>query len=229
MSYQVALLNFEGPLDLLLQLVERSRLEVTEISLGDVTAQYVSHIEQLDNVSPDELHLFLEMAARLMLLKSRALLPTVAHDEDLADVAELRAQLDTYRRYQAASQLLLDLVKSPNVSLRRARGDNLAETDLPAPTNVSTDRLSQAFSEILRRLPPSINIPDPTPITLADLKDSLVSRLASGPVTLAQWSQAFRTRGELVVGFLALLELIKEGGVSATQSDAFDDIMIRNE
>ena len=113
-AYRVALPVFEGPLDLLLHLIERQELDITQVSLAQVTNQYLEYISQLREHDPDSLADFMVIAAKLLLIKSRALLPRPpappSADETDGDIGEdLVRQLIEYRRIKHAAQWLRDL------------------------------------------------------------------------------------------------------------------------
>ncbi|MEJ2735962.1 MAG: segregation/condensation protein A, partial [Anaerolineae bacterium] len=111
-TYQVALPVFEGPLELLLHLIEREELDITQVSLAQVTNQYLDYLAQLSERDPDNLADFLVVAAKLLLIKSRILLPqapspTVSDEEDLGE--DLVRQHKEYRRFKEAARWLKEL------------------------------------------------------------------------------------------------------------------------
>jgi condensin subunit ScpA len=109
MPYTISLPEFTGPLDLLLRLIERAELDITTIALASVADQYLAYVRTLEEVEPRELAEFVSLAARLILIKSRALLPrspNAAPDPIDEDAGQLAAQLELYRRFkQVADQL----------------------------------------------------------------------------------------------------------------------------
>src|SRR5512137_283080 len=105
-TYQVRLPVFEGPLDLLLQLIERERLDISVVSIAAVTEQFLIYVRQIEDIQPDTLADFLVMAARLVWIKSRILLPQPARpdDDEEEDPAEaLARQLKEYKRFKEAA------------------------------------------------------------------------------------------------------------------------------
>jgi len=109
MPYAVTLPEFTGPLDLLLRLIERAELDITTIALASVADQYLAHVRTLEEVEPRELAEFVSMAARLILIKSRALLPrspTTPAEAGDEDAGQLVAQLELYRRFKQAAEVL---------------------------------------------------------------------------------------------------------------------------
>ena len=105
--YKVKLEKFEGPLDLLLQLIESADLDITEISLSQVADQFMRYLIEVENKNPDELADFLVAASRLLLIKSRILLPNL-HIEDEGEAMELEIQLKIYKEYYEANLAILE-------------------------------------------------------------------------------------------------------------------------
>jgi segregation and condensation protein A len=228
MSYQVALLNFEGPLDLLLQLIERSEVEITEISLASVTEQYLQHIGQLSNLDPLELNQFVELAAKLMYIKSLALLPSMESEEAEQEISELAEQLERYRHYQKATNYLNQLLRAPKRSWHREQKVSLPPDKLPDPT-IDLETLNQFFQSAIARLP----VNDETNLEAEVSIDQMIERIRSYvhqtvPASLSHLLRTAKTRMEALVLFLALLELIKEGTLAVEQHNQFDDIVMTN-
>ena len=97
--------NFEGPLDLLLQLIEREELDITTVSLLDVADQYINYLSKIEDKKPEMLADFLLIAAKLLYIKSRALLPELETDSD-EDSMDLARQLKMYKKFVEASKIL---------------------------------------------------------------------------------------------------------------------------
>ena len=222
---------FEGPLDLLLQLIERSELDVTEVSLFSVTEQYLAQLRSGQGISIASLADFVAMGARLLLLKSRALLP---HDEaehatggdDGDDPAALVAALQEYRRFKGAADHLRGLEEQRRTGYRR----EAAPPDVPLPgglDDVTLDSLVDLFRDVLERLPEAEEQPEVErdPVRLGDRLASLIGRL-EGVEQLAFRAvvDAAATRLEVIVDFLAVLELIKARYIKTRQSQSFGDI-----
>ena len=228
MTYQVALLNFEGPLDLLLQLIERSDLEITQIPLADVTSQYLDYIGQLPLLNPTELNQFLELASRLIYLKSLALLPVqaeVENDEDLTDLAE---QLEQYRHYQKATRYLEQLLKGHERSWTRETSPVLPPDKLPLPT-ITLPHLEKAFNDAVASLPKIETTREPMEaVSLEEMTNRIQDWLEQSEeaIALEQLFARMQTRTELVVAFIALLELTRLQTISVSQGQQFGAIII---
>lgn len=222
---------FSGPLELLLHLIEREELDVTEVSLVAVTEQYLGHLERRDHIDLGAIAAFIAVGARLLLLKSRALLPR-DEDEEAADEDEdrdpeaLLEALREYRRYRAAAEHLRDLEEEHRTAYRREVPPPEAPPG-PGLDGVTTDMLLVLFREVLERLPEEAPEPELTrdPVRLADRLERMVTRLEGGrPVRFRDMIVGAPSRLVVIVDFLAVLELVRSGYVEARQPDLFGEI-----
>lgn len=219
--------KFEGPLDLLLHLIERNELDVTEVSLLEVTEQYLGYLRAAEEINLGALADFVAIGARLLLLKSRALLPVedeeIEFEED--DPEDLVKALREYRRFKEAAAFLRE----------RDQGHQTYRREVPPPEvtlptgldRVTLDSLVDVLREVMERLPEE----EPAGTVVAErvrLRDRL-----RGLVDLLEREQrtSFRqlvehatSRVTVIVDFLAVLELIKSRYLEATQSERFGDI-----
>ena len=231
-GFALELPAFQGPLDLLLHLIEREELDVTEVSLVTVTEQYLGHLNSGERIDLGALASFISVGARLLLLKSRALLPRDEDDALAGDDGEERdpqaliEALREYRHYRAAADHLRELEEEHRTAYRR-------EVPLPdAPPGAGLDgvtahTLFDLFREVLERLPEEEAQPELArePVRLADRLDRLVQRLESGqPVAFRDVIAAASTRLVVIVDFLAVLELIRVRYLEARQSEVFGEI-----
>jgi len=231
--YRVELPVFAGPLDLLLHLIERDELDITAVSLAQVTGQYLEQIRRLGEDQLDSLIDFISIGARLVLIKSRALLPRppiLPGGEDEEDPAEaLLRQLRSYKRFKAAA-LWLDARQRRGLRtyLRVAPPPRLDEhLDL---SGVSTGTLLSAMQAVLARVETkeeSLDVVRPRQITIEDQMGKLRRRLDRGrPFLFADMLADPRDRTEVAVTLLALLELIKRREAQAQQSHLFGPIAV---
>jgi segregation and condensation protein A len=226
MGYQVELLNFEGPLDLLLQLIERSKLDVTEIALATVTEQYLLYVDSLADLHPSELNSFIDVAAKLLHIKSQALLPSFTGMDTEPEPDDLNQQLEQYRRYQTAAKLLAQRLDEGVRSWDRP----VTAGSRPGLPDINLDQLGHAFRAILERLPSEPAVISGPKISLdemmAKVRQACRERLSISLGTLTDQAQS---RAELVVLFLALLELVRLKEIRVVQAGAFGDIILGNE
>lgn len=231
--YQVRLPVFEGPLDLLLQLIEREKLDISAISIAAVTDQFLSYVQQLEELQADLLADFLVMAARLVWIKSRTLLPqeTPSSEEEEEDPAEaLARQLKEYKRFKEAAQALRELEMSGRRTYPRSAPPPELETRL-AEGSITLAELVAAARRALAALPPPPPVPPGvvTPFTLT-IRDQieLIRQKTAGGRAVAFWAllQTATQRVEIIVTLLAVLELIKRCEISAVQEVPFGEIII---
>ncbi len=228
MPYQVKLTVFEGPLDLLLQLIERRELDITTVSLAAVTDQYLEYLKDLASVDPDVLTDFLVVAARLILIKSQALLPRPpAPEEQEEDPGkDLVRQLQEYKRFKEIAVILRERDEQGMHSyIRLATSGITPRFDLEG---MVLDDLAEAMRRVLTALPEEASAPEVAraQFTIEDKIAVIEAVIISGRVTFHRLLGSVKTRAEAIVTFLALLEMIRLGRVSVEQSGVYGEIVI---
>jgi segregation and condensation protein A len=231
-AYQVSLPVFEGPLDLLLHLIQREELDITLVSLAQVTNQFLDYLSQVEERDPDVLADFLVIAARLLLIKSHVLLPgTYRPDpEEEEEIGEdLLRQLQEYKKLKEAAGWLRELESAGQQAFIRqvVTPDVERELDL---TDVTLDDLILAARHAFELVPPAPPageaLPGPT-VSLREKLALLEEETSRGkPVNLLHHFRRATSRLEIVVILLALLELVKQLKVTMRQSRPFGDIWI---
>lgn len=228
--YTVQLPIFNGPLDLLLQLIEREELDITRVALAQVTDQFLAYTRVLEQLQLADLADFLVIAARLILIKSEALLPRPVErapgEEDPGD--ELARQLLAYKKYkQIAHSLHEREAANLRTYLRLAPPPRVEKTlDL---TGVTPLDLLEAVRRALALLPdkPALGtVVAPPKVTIRD-QIRLIARALrdeGGRVVFQKLLEAAQSRMEIVVAFLATLELIKRRKIEARQAAMFGEI-----
>jgi segregation and condensation protein A len=225
---------YAGPLDLLLELIERAELDITRLALAEVTDQYLAYMRLLGDRDAAEVSAFLVIAARLLQIKSAALLPRPPAIEpglDEADTAEaLAQQLIIYRRFK---QLAWWLEARQNAGLRTylriAAPAFKVEAKLDL-TGVTLHDLTRAAWQILANknalpfLSEVVNMPR---ITIRDRIKTILARLREGGAPTFRHLLQSRNRLEVVVTFLAMLELIKQHVIDADQDHLFSEIQLK--
>lgn len=232
MAYSVRLEQFEGPLELLLQLIEKEKLDITRVSLAKVADQYLAYLERESELTLEQLSQFLSIAARLILLKSRALLPLLTFtEEEEASIVDLEWQLAEYRKYREASQRLGQLLRQALPAFTRERSLTLAGGLFFPPADLQVEQLHEAVRSLLG----SIALTEPLEEVelrsvvrleekLTQFRATLMERVTT---SFKEMTKNVEDRVELIVSFLALLQLIKERFVVAEQKDFFGDIAVR--
>jgi segregation and condensation protein A len=228
-TYQVSTPVYEGPLDLLLQLIERAELDITKLALAQVTDQYLAYLRSLQERAAEDVSAFLVIAAKLLQIKSEALLPRPpvreAGEEDPADA--LARQLLAYKRYKEIAQTLegreaaglrtyLRLAPPPKVQGVL----DLSEYTLSDLFNAVRDAFAQADNR--SELKTVVSAPR---ITIRDCIRHIVNKIKTTQQTsFRRLLGKSNTRLEVVVTFLAMLELIKLRYLKAQQDHLFGDI-----
>jgi segregation and condensation protein A len=232
--YRVNLSVFEGPLDLLLHLIKKNEVEIVDIPIATITEQYLGYLEMMHDLSLDIAGEFLVMAATLTLIKSRMLLPPSEDEEDEEEAdprAALVQQLLEYQRYREAA---LELAERPllhrDVFVREPAmdaPDDTATGELPR-LQVTVWELLEAFRDVIKRTrPESVHEVVTDAISLRDRVRTLLHALSVA--RSLEFESLFDTdasRFEVIITFLAMLELMKMGAVRAVQEERYGRIMI---
>jgi segregation and condensation protein A len=228
---------FEGPLDLLLYLIHRDELDIYDIPIEKITRQYMAYLEGMKRLDIDVAGEFLVMAASLMLIKSRTLLPVERRsgeeDEEEEDPRlDLVRQLVEYKKFKDAAGTLM-VREAGQAECYLAGGevviaDGMADNAALRLADISIVDLVKAFQEILRNRPVApIDHLKPIVWSVPEKIDTIVKRAGAGGVfRFTELFSAEAPRGEIIVTFLALLELIRQHRVTARQDGEFAEILI---
>ena len=229
-TYQIRLPVFEGPLDLLLHIIERQELDITTVALAQVTNQYLSHIRKLQLRHARDLTAFLVVAAKLMLIKSQALLPRppAQPPENGTDGRQLVNQLKVYQRFKRAATLLREReIQGLHSYLRMVSLASLPPQ--PDLGNTTPDDLLAFVQEALNTLPasPVSDVVPPFTLTVEDQIALIQKTLRSRrQVCFRDILSKTSTRPEVIATLLAVLELVKRDWVSIWQEHLFGAITI---
>ncbi|HOE35030.1 MAG: segregation/condensation protein A [Chloroflexi bacterium] len=229
-NYEIETELYTGPLDLLLDLIQKAELDITKLALAQVTDQFLAYIEAHHDAEPDNISEFLVIASKLVQIKSEALLPRPpAREEDEEDPGELLAyQLQLYKKVKDAAHWLGQRIDS-NLRgyLHVPRAFEVrSQIDL---TGIEINDLILALESLLKETSPAepeglISIPR---LTLKRKLEEIISRLRMRPSSSFQeLLGSERTRLNMIVVFLAILELTKQDLVITEQPDIFADIRI---
>jgi segregation and condensation protein A len=230
-AYQVKLPIFEGPLDLLLYLIEREELDITAVSLAAVTEQYLAYMALLEHLVVDQLADFLVIAAKLILIKSQALLPRppgIEVEEDVGD--DLVQQLVAYKQFKQVAKGLAQREAEGLRSFIRLAPPPKIESSHVDLTGITIDDLLKAVRralEVAESAPPVSDVVKPFVITIRD-QIALIERtlLVQPYISFTQLLQR-GTRIEIAVTFLAVLELLKRRRIEVMQEQLFGEIIIQ--
>jgi segregation and condensation protein A len=232
-GYQVDLAVFHGPLDLLLQLIEQEQLDISLVSLALITDQYLDYMHALQDRHVEDLADFIVVAARLLLIKSRSLLPRppVVAESDIVDPAEeLLRQLQAYKKFKAAALHLAERQTEGHRSYVRLAQLPRIEPGIEHLESVPLDALVAAARRVMRQIPAPASadgIVEPFSITIQDKIDLIEANLSlNRRISFLDLLTFSYTRQEVIVTLLAVLELIKQLKIGAYQDRMFGEIVL---
>ncbi len=231
-GYQINTPVYTGPLDLLLDLIERAELDITTLALAQVTDQYLDYLETIADRNPAEVSAFLVIAARLVQIKSSVLLPKPQAIEPLQEIDDgeaLARQLILYRRFrQLAAALESRQSAGLKTYLRIAIPEARIETHLDMAGITLNDLITAAWQVLGNRnaLPALSNVVNMPRVTIRERIHAIVDVLKTYGNTTFEGVLNNRSRIEIVVTFLAMLELIKRNAILVEQTGLFGDISL---
>lgn len=225
----VKLAQFSGPLDLLLSLIQEKKIEITELSISEVTEQYLGYVEQLSDDDVHHLADFLTVASRLLVMKSRLLLPQFFPEEE--DEKSLEAQLKLYKLFADASKVINKQWLAPGRSAFHIEPARKAAGFVP-PENCTAGSMANSMAKLLTRIAPL----KPLPKVHIDRRVSVKEKIQEIRKALKKVKEVYfhdmissqKNNSEVIVGFLALLELVKQQEVDLKQEETFGDILVHN-
>lgn len=210
---------FTGPLDLLLDLIEKRKLFVSDVSLAQVTDDFVKYIEEHDEFPLDESAEFILIASTLMLVKSRSLLPSLPlTEEETASIEDLEERL---KAYQKVKELTVEIKRLFGKSIIFEKGERKSELVIFSPDKkTDVENLSQALMRVLETLPKKEALPKTVVkkiITLEEMIEKLAERISKG--LKMKFGEVYKKEDKIntIIGFLAVLELVKRGALRVNQ------------
>lgn len=232
--YAVKVEQFEGPMDLLLSLIEKRKFSINDISLAEITDQYVEYLKKLQNFPIEEVAFFIVIASTLMLIKSRSLMPGLElTNEEEQSIEELEERLRLYRRIRHLSLHIKNLFgRNPLFSREGFRG---IEVGFIEPESLDVKKLAEVLKEIAENLPVKECLPETEVkkvISLEDKISELMKRIQESiEFSFSEFadskdSEKEERKIEIIISFLAMLELTKQGIIMVKQAKLFDSINI---
>ncbi len=223
--------QFEGPLDLLLQLIEDQELDITALSLANVTEQFLDFVKKLQQKDPTNLADFLVIAAKLLVIKSKALLPTLELGiEEEESAFDLTQQLIIYKKYKEVAKHFKKLDAHRKQSWTRDVELSDRVTFLPDP-EINPNILAGSLKKLATELKDIVKLPQQVMTEIVSITDKIehIQKLISEKIetSLASLLKDAKSKTEVVVTFLAVLELVKQRILVVSQDELFSDIMIK--
>ncbi|MFT5359710.1 MAG: segregation and condensation protein A [Candidatus Paceibacteria bacterium] len=236
-KYQIVTEAFEGPFDLLLHLIDKRKLFINDLSLAEVTADYISYMREQGSGSITDLSSFISVASTLILIKSKSLLPKLelSNDEE-EDVSSLKRRLELYQLFQSIS---VDIARSFGRKVIYPQGETKRSNIVFSPDEqITIDAMLAVAGDVLSAVPaakeklPEISISKVMSIDqmITGLTERISSSLSMSfkdfSDTKGKYDTPREERIHVIVSFLAVLEMAREGILSLVQENHFDDITI---
>lgn len=223
---------FEGPLDLLLELIEKEKLDITDLALAQVADQFLDYLaNSKEDITPEHLADFLLVAGKLILIKSKAILPMLELEkEEEEDIEELKARLIEYRKFKEISKEIKKLESEKKMLFSRESYLGIKTVFCP-PENINAMDLVSAFNDVVDRLPDVSHLKQKNITEIISIKDKIQHIMQSLSERIeCTFSQAItnaKSKVEVIVTFLAMLELVRKNMVTIEQDGMFGDIKIK--
>lgn len=233
MALTLHLKDFNGPLDMLLFLIGKAKIDIKDIFVSQVTDQYIQSVQSAPDLDMDDASAFIAMAATLLEIKSRSLLPKPKIEEEEDPEQALIRQLEEYQRFKEIARNMQDFEKAAALLFHKLP----EEYPLPPPTlelrNLTMDGLLAAFARVMARVKAD---DEPTEsaarrivrdeYTVARCTAHILRKLKKGPVRFEKLFSPHPTRDEVVTLFLALLELMRLGRAGVAQDGVFGEMLV---
>jgi segregation and condensation protein A len=225
--------KFEGPLDLLLKLIEKEELDITEISLAKIADEYIELVRSVPEINPSELADFLVLAARLLYIKSKAMFPGMQAGEDEGG-DDLEKQLRMYKEYLEAAKKIEEILREKKFMFEREWNRKAvleSVCDFSPPKDLTAPRLAGVLREIIERIKPAAEELEEKSIeTVIHIEDriSLIRELLLEKIrfNFKRLLEKSGSKTDIIVSFLAMLELAKQRDIIIEQDELFGEIEI---
>lgn len=218
---------FEGPMDLLLSLIEKRKLLINDVSLAKVTDDFISYLQNREVYSIKDTSDFLLVASTLLLIKSRSLIPSLnLSEEEKADIRDLELKLKIYKKIKELSVFIKSNFGKKIIFFPNARK---VEPVFSPDTSMTKENISNAIFDVIKNLPkfdvkPKLKVTKV--ISLEEMITNLTKRVQSSlKMSFKDFSGIGKAeKVNVIISFLAMLELVKQGIIEVNQKEKFDDI-----
>ena len=223
--------KFEGPFELLLELIEKEKLAISDISLAQVTDEYMAYVKTLERLDPEALAEFLVVAAQLMLIKSRSLLPTLSlNEEEEESIEELEKRLIEFKKLREFAQELKKLESARNRMESRESFIEVQPIFYPPP-KLTLEKLEHAFGSFLAALPKVQKLAEEKLKRVITLQEKITHirqfLMESVEKAFSEIVSRSAEKVDIIVSFLAILELARQKFIDLDQRELFSDIKIK--
>ena len=232
-EYQVKTHIFEGPLDTLLGLIEKRKLFINDISLANVADDYIAYVKGLENFPIADSAHFILIASTLVLIKSKSLLPTLTlSEEEEHSIEDLEARLREYQKYKALSRHLRERFGIHTEYLRLPSKEKVVV--FTPDKNTSVARIQETIRNIIQQIPKKEVVAKAVVqkiISLEDMIENLTKRITENmKMSFREFSgHGKKAKINVIVSFLAMLELVKQGIIQVRQDKDFHDIEMQTD
>jgi len=227
--YTVKLEKFEGPLELLLELIEKERLDISDISLAQITDEFVAYFSRFQEKDPGHLADFLVIAAKLILIKSKTLLPsfTVSAEEE-RELTELKDRLVQYRRIRAAAHALGVCEREQRIAYHKPSDLRHIRVFAP-PTDISAGTMYELFGVLIRSQKQEEKLEEKRIAIIVSFEERISdirTRIEKGLTMSFSAIADASSKVNMIVSFLAMLELVRQKFCEAEQDCVFGEIIM---
>jgi segregation and condensation protein A len=228
MPFEIKTNSYEGPFEVLLDLIEARKLLVNDLALASITEDFVQHVRAQETFPVEETTNFIHITATLLLIKSKSLIPDLTlSEEETADVEDLKRRLLAYEKVREATR---ELARIYGKTIMLSEGERTPETMFAPSRDLSTQALTDALTRVLAAREEVEELPTARVrplVTIEEMMDQLADRVKRTlSLSFKDFTGSAKERIEVIVSFLALLELVKQGTLGAEQSALHGDIRI---
>ncbi|MDO8624065.1 MAG: ScpA family protein [bacterium] len=230
-NFEISTDSYTGPFDLVLDLIEARKLLVNELALDLITDAFIEHVRAQATFPLEETATFIQIAATLLLIKSKSLIPDLAlTGDEQGEIKDLEQRLTAYEKVREASRELASIFGKYTML---PPGEQAPEVTFAPSKDLTTEALERALARVLAAREEVEELPEARVkpmITIEEMMDRLAKRVESAMnLSFKEFAGSATERVEVIVSFLALLELVKQGAVAAEQFERHGDIRIMHQ
>ncbi len=228
MNFHIETDAYQGPFDLVLDLIAARKLLVNDLALASITEDFIQQVRAQAAFPVEETANFIQIAATLLLIKSKSLIPDLAlTQEENADVEDLKRRLEVYEKVREAAR---ELARIFGKHLLLPAGKRVPEPSFAPARDLTKEALAGALARVLAARETLEKLPETRVkplVTIEEMMGRLAERAARAlTLSFKEFTGDAKEKVEIIVSFLALLELVKQGALAAEQHDTYDDIRI---